>query len=205
MPPNKPVDSLEKILHEEMLKVLNKGFNDKSELLNNLDQIKMVAGWYREAKEDPKQIPAIILNAALEKTLNSVVSFLGNTIVNSISAKIDIRKNELAIEELEIDFSLKPYVEYVKKLNSAESAKVKMTFEIGISGELHNVRIGKENHDVQIERFVGLLNISIINIEVKLIVVSGATLSLPIHLCSNQLFDIKDMSFILSLARVSPV
>lgn len=80
-----------------------------------------------------------------------------------------------------------------------------MTFEIGISGALHNVRIGKENHDVQIERFVGSLNISIINIEVRLIVVSGAILSLPIHLCRDQLFDIKNMSFILSLARVSPV
>ena len=205
MPPNKPVDSLEKILRKEMLKVLNKEFNNNSELLNNLDQIKMVAGWYSEAKEDPKQIHNIIINAALEKTLNLIVSFLGNTIVNSISAKIDIRRNELVIEELEINFSLKPYVEYVKKLNSAESAKVKMTFEIGISGALHNVRIGKENHDVQIERLVGSLNISIINIEVKLIVVSGATLSLPIHLCSNQLFDIKNMSFILPLPRVSPV
>lgn len=63
MPPDKPVDKLEKILHKEMLKVLNKGFNNKSELLNNLDQIKMVAGWYREAKEDPKQIHNIIVNA----------------------------------------------------------------------------------------------------------------------------------------------
>lgn len=52
---DKPVDGLEKILHKEMVKVLNKGFNDNSDLLNNLDQIKMVAGWYREAKEDPKQ------------------------------------------------------------------------------------------------------------------------------------------------------
>jgi hypothetical protein len=196
-------ENLDKVLREEMTRIIGRGLADSSELLNNFDQIKMVAGWYKEAKEHPKEIPNIIVNGALGKILNYLVSPLSNNILDSVSAKIDIHRNELVIEKIEIDFSIKPFVEYVKKLNSVDSAKVKLTFEIGITGALHNIKFGKENNRIMIERFVGILNISIVSIDVKLIVVSAATISLPIKLCTTQ-FEIKNMSST-APRRVSPI
>lgn len=101
--------------------VLENILKDNEGIIEDITEIRTIKDWYSEAKTDPKKIPSILMNGILEKILDIVVTSLQDYLVDSISAKINIQKDRIEIEELEIDFSVKPYVKFIKKINSTRS------------------------------------------------------------------------------------
>lgn len=176
--------------------LLNKVLQDNAVLINNIEQVRMVSDWYKEAKNNPKAIPTMIINNALEKLLGLMVSHLEGYLIDSISAKIRIYNDEIVVEDFEIDFSRKLYVEYVKKVDSLECGKVKITFDIRVAGNLENARINrKESPSVlNVDKFIALVTISIVNVQVELASVPAVSFSSSIELCRNQLIEIRNLS-----------
>ncbi len=105
--------------------VLENILKDNEGIIEDITEIRTIKDWYSEAKTDPKKIPSILMNGILEKILDIVVTSLQDYLVDSISAKINIQKDRIEIEELEIDFSVKPYVKFIKKINSTRSQRNK--------------------------------------------------------------------------------
>ena len=99
---------------------------DNEGIIQDINEIKTIQDWYTEAKTDPEKIPSIVINGILEKVLDVIASSLEDYLVDSISAKITIQKDRLEIEELEIDFSVKPYVKFIKKINSTKSSEISL-------------------------------------------------------------------------------
>jgi len=184
------------VLRDGIGNLLNKALQDNAVLINNIEQVRLVSDWYKEAKNNPNAIPTMIINDALEKLLGLMVSHLEGYLIDSISAKIRIYNDEIVIEDFEIDFSRKLYVKYVKKVDSLECGKVKITFDIRVAGKLENARINrKESPSVlNVDRFIALVTISIVNVQVELASVPTVSFSSCIELCRNQLIEIRDLS-----------
>jgi hypothetical protein len=118
-------------------------------------------------------------------------------LIDNISAKIRIHNEEIVVEDFEIAFSQNLYVEYVKKVDSIEYGSVKITFNIKISGKLENIRINrKENRRiVNVDKFIALVTISIVNVQVALTGVPTVSFASPIQLSYNKLMEVRDLSF----------
>lgn len=184
------------MLRDGIGNLLNNALRDNADLINNIEQVKLVSDWYKKAKNNPKAIPTMIINDALEKLLSLMVSNLKGTLAESISTKIRIHNDEKVVGDFEFDYSWKLYVEYVKKVNLLECGKVKITFNIKLAGKLENARVNRKQSPpvLNVDRFIVLVTISIANVQVELAGVPTVGCSLCIELCRNQLIEIRNLS-----------
>jgi hypothetical protein len=185
----------DEVLRDGFGNLLNKVLEDNSDPINNIEQVRLVSGWYKEAKNNPNAIRTLIINNAREKLLGLMISHLEGCLTDSISTKIRIHNDEI-VQDFEFDYSWKLYVEYVKKVDFVECGKVKVTFGIKVAGKLQNARINwKENPCLlNVDRFVALVTISIANVQVVLAGIPSVNIPSCIKLCRNQLIVIKDLS-----------
>jgi hypothetical protein len=183
------------VLRDGFGNLLNKVLEDNADPINNIEQVRLVSGWYKEAKNNPNSIRTLIINNAREKLLGLMISHLEGCLTDNISTKIRIH-NDKIVEDFEFDYSWKLYVEYVKKLDFVECGKVKVTFGIKVAGKLQNARINwKENPCLlNVDRFIALVTISIANVQVVLAGIPSVNFPSCIKLCRNQLIEIKDLS-----------
>ncbi len=59
--------------------------------LNQLQELKVVAGWYREAKEDPTMIPSLITNKILEHMLEHLKPYFINLLIEHFKFETQAR------------------------------------------------------------------------------------------------------------------
>lgn len=182
---------------EELGKVIGLTLTKNERLINELNEMKTVAGWYGDAKKDPDKIPTIIVNETIERLLEYALPYSSKFLINSMKIEIQIHPESIKIDQVKIDFTIKPYVEYIKKADEIEMAKVKVTFSITITGKLENIKIESdlEGRQIKIGRFVAYLTISIIKAEGSISYLPSIRLSKPVILGQHQYFNIKSISF----------
>jgi len=185
----------DEVLRDGFGNLLNKVLQDNADPINNIEQVRLVSNWYKEAKNNPNAIRALIINNAREKLLGLMISHLEGYLTDSISTKIRIHNDEI-VEDFEFDYSWKFYVEYVKKADFLECGKVKITFDIKVGGKLENARFNRKESPclLNVDRFVGLVTISIANVQVDLVGIPSVSIPSCIKLCRNQLIEIRDLS-----------
>jgi hypothetical protein len=115
--------------------------SDNTEIINGLDEIKSISGWYREAKEDPNNIPILIINELMERLTEQVEPIFNTFIIDKIKIETGNCKGESKIKLIEIDLSVEPFVEYLKKVDEIECNKIRITFNISIVGRLEDITI----------------------------------------------------------------
>lgn len=184
-------------IRDKLESVLQGVFANNERVINDLETVKTVAGWLREAREDKRKIPSIITNEAIKWILSGVVPYFSKFLIDNISVETDVHANDTTIKQIGLSFVLKPYVEYVMKVNSSESKKARFTFNVAISGKLENIRFpsyGVRRY-ITVDKLSASISVSIINIAVY--VLSTPTylpLHEPIVLCNNQVFIIEKLS-----------
>jgi len=185
----------DEVLRDGFGNLLNKVLQDNADPINNIEQVRLVSNWYKEAKNNPNAIRALIINNAREKLLGLMISHLEGYLTDSISTKIRIHNDEI-VEDFEFDYSWKFYVEYVKKADFLECGKVKITFGIKVAGKLENARINRKESPclLNADRFIALVTISIANVQVVLAGIPSVNFPSCIKLCRNQLIEIRNLS-----------
>jgi len=186
----------DEVLRDGFGNLLNTVLQDNAGSINNIEQVRLVSHWYEKAKNNRKAIPTMIINGAQEKLLGLMVSHLEGYLTDSITTKIRIHNGEKVLEDFEFAYSWKFYVEYVKKVDLLECGKVKITFDIKVGGKLENARFNRKESPclLNVDRFVGLVTISIANVQVDLVGIPSVSIPSCIKLCRNQLIEIRDLS-----------
>ena len=184
--------------------VLENVLKDNEGIMEDISEIRTIKDWYTQAKTNPKKIPSNLMNGILEKVLDVVVTSLEDYLVDSISAQINIQKNRFEIEELEIDFSVKPYVKFIKKINSTRSGEIKITFGIGLAGMMEKIVFENDAYGkkVSIEKLAVALTMSLVSIEIKLIIVPEANFVGPKELCRSQILELRNLVILNSAKNI---
>lgn len=94
-------------------------------------------------------------------------------------------------EKIEVDFAVKPYVEYVRKVNRVESDKIKITFSLVLVGKVEGVVFRSNFRSRQIDVHADSLN--------AFLTVSIVGSANHITLCKNQLFKVENLSLTLPM------
>jgi methyl coenzyme M reductase subunit C-like uncharacterized protein (methanogenesis marker protein 7) len=56
----------------ELERILENILRNKEDIINGLNEVETVTSWYKEAKENPDNIPSIIVNEIIEKIVDEV-------------------------------------------------------------------------------------------------------------------------------------
>ena len=128
-------DNFDSRIHAELMKAFQFTLSSNEQLINNLEVAKTVAGWLKEANEDKKKIPSMIVNEAIRWLLSSIVPRLSTFLINSIKIETGVYLNKPSIKQIEVSFGLKPYIDYVMKLNDVVTKKARITFSVSLPGK----------------------------------------------------------------------
>ena len=191
-------DDFDTKIEDELKRALEGIFSRNQQLINNLEAVQTVAGWLREAKQDKKKIPSIITNEAIKWLLKNITPALSKFLINSVKFETGDYLNKPSIKKIEVSFSLKPYVEYVMKVNGIVTKKARITFSVTLPVRLENIQFPSNlgRRYITIEKLVASLTISIIKIVVYVPPIPTIIpLVEPILLCDNQYFKVKNLSF----------
>lgn len=191
-------NNLDTRLRDELKRTLRYMFANKEQIIADLEVVKIVARWLGEAKENEREIPSIITNEAIKWLLDIISPHISKLLIERINVETEVNAHTARISQIEISFDLKPYIEYVMKVNSIESKKARITFSVSLSGKLENVQfpfsIGRRF--VTIEKLDGCLSISIIKIAVYAQSIPAVNpLIKPIVLCNKEAFRIEKLSY----------
>jgi hypothetical protein len=180
---------------DELARSMNKIIFMNTKIIDEINEAKTVYGWYREAKEKPDRIPTIMLNEAIKRLVEQVEPVLSGFLIQKINLQISGRNSK--IKTLEVTFEVKPFVDYIRKVDKHETDKVRITFSISIVGTLEDITIYFDSYgkSIFIKKVTCKLDISIISATVSSIYVSVNPLSKPIPLYHSEVFKIENVSF----------
>lgn len=185
-------------IEDELKRALESIFSRNQQLINDLDAVQTVAGWFGEAKHDKKKIPSIITNEAMKWLLKNITPALSKFLIDSVKIETGDYLNKPSIKKIEVSFSLKPFVEYVMKVNGVVTKKAKITFSVTLPVRLEDIQFpsGVGRQYITIEKLVASLTISIIKIAVYIPPIPTIIpLVKPILLCDNQYFKVENLYF----------
>ena len=193
---NDTEQKLESALRDSLSSVLLKN----EEIINKLDDIKTIAGWYKEAKQDPKKIPSIIVNKIIEEILSHSNEYFINSLTESIKieCQVDLQNKEVK-GDIVVNFkSLKPYVEFIKIVDGKKvPPSLRITFKIDIKGTLEGLKIAQirtTNAGEVVRKEISLKKFSF-DLTISIIKLPQFDLDPPIILSHNEIFKIKDLHF----------
>ncbi len=197
------MNDTEQKLEEALKDSLSSVLTENEETINKLDDIKTVVGWYREAKEDPKRIPSMIVNRIIEELLNYSKEHFINSINENIELQCEINAQQREVKgDIYINFkSVKPYVEFIKVIDGKEvPPALRITFKIDLDGTFEGLKIhssstisvgqGVKRRDICLDKFSFNLTISIIKLPAFNLVV-------PIVLYHKEQFKVENLHFYL--------
>jgi len=183
-------DNIQSKVAEELEQILDTILNRNERAIKGLKAVQRVSQWYRNAKKDPIYEPPKIFQKIVDECITTLLQEVSPRLSNHINVKT-------AENSIEIKFSLKPYIEYIKRVNVTEQMKAKIEFNIEITGKLSGIRVNSNRgrRQIGIDSITCSLALSIIKAEVSLMYVPGSLLNEPIVLCAAQPFKIENLLF----------
>jgi hypothetical protein len=170
----------------ELKRIFEAILTDNKDIINGLNNVETVARWYREAKEDPENIPSIIVNQIIEKLVAHIEKPLGDFL------EIKIKTNEI-----ELNFAIKPYVKFIKRVNGKEAGNIAVTFKITFSGKLEGSRVytDLQGQRAVADRFVAAMTVSIEKVRVSIFGFTENNWEKPIQIYHNEFLKLENLSF----------
>lgn len=190
-------------LEEEYGNSISFILNKSEESINNLDDIKTVVGWYKEAKEDPKKIPSIIINKIIEELLNYSKEHFTNSIYEKIDLQCEINEQHQVQGNIRINFkSLKPFIEFIKVVDGKQvPPKLRFTFKIDIDGVVEGLEfktstnVGAPTTTLGKRRMLVSLDKLSIDLTVSIVKLPMVRLDEPIPLFHKEPFKVENLHF----------
>jgi hypothetical protein len=198
------LDNTENKLEEALKNSVSLIFTENEETINRLNDIKKVAGWYKEAKEDPDKIPSIIINNIIEELLKRTRGHFIYSITEKIKIQCQINLQQPEVKgNIQVNFeSIKPYIEFIKVVDGVKvPPRLRFTFKIDIDGVFEGFKVHsspfvasvvgmgeRKKREISLDKFSFDLTISIIKLPAFNLVV-------PIVLYHNEQFKVENLSF----------
>ena len=82
----------------------------------------------------------MIANEAIKWLLNSIVPRLSIFLIDGVKIETGDYLNKASIKQIEVSFSLKPYIDYVMKVNGVVTKKARITFSVSLPCKLENIQ-----------------------------------------------------------------
>ena len=131
--------------------------------LDKLEAVTTIMDWYKEAKTKPNLNLTGLSNKIANKLVEYIVEPLLEPLVKDIKIKIQSNSLEIKFNSELFKSELKPYAEFVKKMNGNSVATIKIRFQITSEIKLNDVEIKRQNDDLMVNlgTLTGLLEASI--------------------------------------------
>ena len=120
------------------------------ESLDKLEAVTTIMEWYKEAKTKPNLNLTGLSNKIANKIVEYIVEPLLEPLVKDIKIKIQSNSLEIKFNSKLFKSELKPYAEFVKKMNGNSVATIKIRFQITAEIKLNNVEIKRHNDDLMV-------------------------------------------------------
>jgi len=192
---------LEKTFRDSFSMVLTE--NDKT--INGLDDIKTVVSWYREANQDPKRIPSLIVNAIVKELLNHSKEYFINAITENVKLQFEINPQQRGVKsDIRINFkSVKPYVEFFKVIDGERvPPALRFTFKIDINGTFKGLKFYRSISSIptttgEVRRGEITLDKLSFDLTISIIKLPAFNLIVPILLYHKEQFKLENLHFYL--------
>ena len=131
--------------------------------LDKLEAVTTIMDWYKEAKSKPNLNLTGLSNKIANKLVEYIVEPLLEPLVKDIKIKIQSNSLEFKFNSELYKSELKPYAEFIKKLNGNAVATIKIRFQITTEIKLNDVEIKRQNDDLMVNlgTLTGILETSI--------------------------------------------
>ena len=109
----------------------------------------------------------------------------------------DLLEIKIKTNEITVNFNIKPYVKFIKKVNGKEVGNVAITFKIMFSGKLEGARVYSDfqGQRAVADRFVTDITISIEKIRVSIFGLTNTYWEKPIQIYHNEFLKVENLSF----------
>jgi len=190
-------DQVKPLINQELQRILKSIFESSKKILNGLNEIKTINGWYKEAKEDPHKIPGIILDQCISKIIEHVQPDLDRYFIDTFKVKIRSNKGGFVVDSVELEFSIKPYVKFVRRVDEIESGITKLTFEVSLTGKMENIQFCDvmNHYRVTVGKLSSSFDISILNGSITVQYVTIHPIKKPIKLYHKEVLKLENLTF----------
>ena len=189
-----PLDqSTQENLKEELRRAFHIVLINNKETIKRLEDIKKVAGWYKEAKEKGQDgiLLKIINEIIREFFIQNIEQYFINSLIENINVEVQKNTDEIKID-VSVNFKpIKPSIEFVKVFDGKEiSPTLRFVFKIDIAGAFNGLIISSSGNKkkINMDKFSFILTISVVE-------VSTHKLLNPIVLYCNEHFKIENLHF----------
>jgi hypothetical protein len=194
-------DKLEKAFRNSFSLILTE--NDGT--INELDDIKTVASWYREANQDPNRIPSLIVNGIIKELLNHSKEYFINSITENVKIQFEINSQQREVKgDIRINFkSVKPYVEFIKVIDGGKvPPALRFTFKIDIDGTFKGLKFSRSISAIptatgEVRRGEITLDKLSFDLTISIIKLPAFNLIVPILLYHKEQFKVENLHFYL--------
>jgi hypothetical protein len=196
---NSREDNAKQLIMLEFERILESIFESNKEVLNGFNEFKTIDGWYKESKEDPHKIPGIILNHCVSKIVQNVQPDLKKYFIDTFKIKIGSNKEGFFVDHIELKFSTKPFVKFVRKIDGIESGATKLVFEISLTGKMENIQFRSvmNYYEVNVRKIVASFDISVIEGSIALENTTIHPIKKPVKLFHKEILKLENIDFIL--------
>lgn len=152
------------IIKKELFQVLEQTITNKQDVAK-LEAVSTTLNWYKEAAEQNMDFSSLS-NKIANTIIDNVVEPLVKPLLEDIQLKIDGKQAEVSFNTNHFKSELKPYVEFVKKINNADVAKIKIKFQINFDLQIRDIQVKhvEKNTTINFGNLEGIVNISITSI-----------------------------------------
>lgn len=191
-------------LRQGLLQFVNSSF-DEGKKIKDLQGVKFIADWYKEAKEAKKEegeynkrvILSTVVNKTTEELVKHLEPFYRDTIIKHVGIRTQFKEG-VTESSFKTEFiSIKPFVKFVKRVGSTrrELASVKFVFQLDTMLYLHKlqIRVNSEVKSIKIDKLG--IEAKLMLLQITMEAISGVpviSLTNPVKLASKKL-EIKNI------------
>jgi len=156
------------IIKKELFQVLEQTITNKQDVAK-LEAVSTTLDWYKEAAEQNMDFSSLS-NKIANTIIDNVVEPMVEPLLEDIHLKIEDGHAEVRFNTSPFKSELRPYVEFVKKINNADVAKIKIKFQINSDLQIKDIQVKhvEENTTINFGNLVGSIGLSIISINTPL-------------------------------------
>lgn len=130
-------------------KILSQIFEDGK--IAQLDGISQIIEWYKESKTDKGVDVVKLSNKIANKVVDYWIEPLFRPVLSDIEIEIQKKESKITFNTNPYMSELKPYVEFVKKLNNTDIAAIKIKFKIKTEIQLNDIQIACDGKDSKVD------------------------------------------------------
>ena len=193
-------------LSENLRSSMSSIFEKNEEKMRKQKDVKTLIDLYKTTRQYKQQVSeqgilSVIVNKIIQDLLEQIEPYYIGSIVKNIEIQTQIKKDEGSVEvnaKIDLNASLKPYVEFTIEIDGIESYRVRFTFQIETSAHVTKLKFTKnadQDKSIHIEKLGIQIDLFLLQIEFSELTKSSSDISLDKKMkLGSKGFEIHDLS-----------